>query len=139
MNKIASLLICVLVIIALTGCTKSEPANAEKPPETTTPQPSQMVEKLDLKLFYAGNPGSKREKAFVVFLSQHFSEVKTGDLEIFNGSQAVGADVTILDYDGDPFNAPVPPIDENYRAPTLTIGVVGAHICSGLARVTGYM
>lgn len=98
-----------------------------------------MSEKLDLKLFYAGKPDSKRQKAFVAFLSQHFSQVKTGDLATFDGSQATGFDVTIFDYEGDPFNAPLPQIDQDYRTPTVTIGVVGANICSSVARVTGYM
>lgn len=149
MKKAVILLSCIVVTVPFLvfsgGCKKSEPAQAQSPTEaakseeTAVEQSSLPEGKIDLKILYAGKPGSGREKEFVSFLSQYFVQVKTGDLEAFDGSQANDVDVTIFDYEGDLLNAPFPAIDRDYKSPTLTIGVVGANICSGLARVTGYM
>jgi hypothetical protein len=94
--------------------------------------------KVDLRVFYAGHPGSQREADFAGFLRQHFRDVATGDLAGFNGRQADGFDVVLLDYDGDGFKSPRPSLPETYTRPTVTIGVAGAFICSQRQLKIGY-
>ncbi len=95
--------------------------------------------KIDLRILYAGHPGSAREKDFVQFLREHFGEVETGDLKGFQKGQTAGFDVAILDYDGDGFKAPQPYLTEDYARPTVTVGVVGAFICGRSGLKTGYL
>lgn len=113
-----------------------------------------------LKILYAGPPGSDREKDFVQFLGQHFETVKTADLNAFaqtgfKEEDAEGFDVTILDYDGDGFNAPslmVRPrfLDESakdsrstaglwFTRPLITVSVAGGLMCSRWGLKTGYL
>ena len=96
-------------------------------------------DKINLRILYAGHPGSKREKEFIQFLTSHFSKVATGDLATFQESQAENFDVIILDYDGDGFNAPRPQLSSEYAKPTMTVGVAGAFICSKMSLKTGYL
>ena len=95
--------------------------------------------KIALHLLYAGSPGSAREREFVQFMGQHFQAVKTGDWSQFDGSQATGFDVVILDYAGDGFQAPPLRMAPNYNHPTMTIGVAGARLCSRLNLKPAYM
>ena len=138
-----NLLIFMAVVLAfsvLSACEKKAPVEEEKPPQTPqtmNTEPKTVVEpggKSGLKIFYAGHRGSDREKEFVEFLQKHFAQVETGDLGKFDGSQADGVDVTILDYDG---RAPKPSIPADYTAPTITMGMTGAQICSSLGLATG--
>lgn len=99
------------------------------------PQPA----KIDLKVLYAGHPGSDREKEFVEFLKQHFTEVSTDDLAKFTGASAGKFDVVLLDYDGDGFKSPMPNISGNYTKPTVTLSVTGGLLCSRMRLKTGYM
>jgi hypothetical protein len=110
----------------MTSCKPAQPAsNAE--------------EKIKLRIFYAGHPGSEREKDFASFLKQHFTQVGTGDLANFDGAQAKEADVVLLDYDGDGFKAPRPDLGKDYRRATVTVGVVGGMFCSRMDLKTGYL
>ena len=95
-------------------------------------------ETIQMRLLYAGHPGSAREKDFVEFLGKHFAQVRTGDLATFNDKSADGFDVTVLDYDGDGFKAPRPALSRNYAHATVTVGVAGAFIGGGLQLKTGY-
>ena len=97
------------------------------------------TEKLDLQILYAGHPNSSREKDFVRFLAEHFIQVRTTDLAEFKEEQAKGFDVIILDYDGEGFKAPRPKLSSEYTRPTVTVGVAGALICSGMSLKTGYL
>jgi len=94
---------------------------------------------MDFRILYAGHPGSDREKDFVGFLSKHFKEVQTADLEGLRDSQLGGFDVAILDYDGDGFKAPRPAITRKHDGPVLTVGVIGAFICDRLGLKSGYL
>lgn len=96
------------------------------------------AERIPMKLYYAGKPGSEREKDFVAFLREHFSDVQTGDFAAFTGQQADGFDVVLLDWDGDAFKGPHPVIAPDYARPTVTIGVAGAFVCSARGLKTGY-
>ena len=97
------------------------------------------LEKIDLRILYAGHPGSDREKDFVRFLTEHFRQVRTGDLANFKEKQTEGFDVIILDYDGDGFKAPRPRLSFEYTRPTVTVGVAGALICDSESLKTGYL
>ncbi|MHC4395666.1 MAG: hypothetical protein ACYS1A_08415 [Planctomycetota bacterium] len=118
-----------------------------KEPDTSkfTPEPVKITrwtegtEKIDLQILYVGHPNSSREKDFVQFLAEHFTQVKTGDLNEFKEDQANGFDVIILDYDGEGLKAPRPKLSSEYTRPTVTVGVAGARICSGMSLKTGYL
>ena len=73
------------------------------------------------------------------FLGQHFATVKTADLAAFTESQCDGFDVTILDYDGDGFEAPRPRISPQFSHPLVTVGVPGGLMCSNWGLKTGYL
>jgi len=125
----AALPAAVVALCALTAATTVGAADAA----TTN-------DRIDLKLLYVGHPGSAREKDFVTFLEQHFKAVTTGDLAQFQVPQAQAADVVIFDYDGDGFKAPRPRIRKGaLTRPTVTLGVVGAEICSTMGLKTGYL
>jgi hypothetical protein len=94
--------------------------------------------KVNLKLLYAGKPGSDREQEFVEFLRKHFREVKTADWSRFDGSQTESSDVLILDYPGDGFKAPQSRLPRDYPHPVVTIGVAGGLLSSRMGLKTGY-
>ena len=96
-------------------------------------------EKIPLHVLYAGHPGAKRTSDFVQFLKEHFTEVDTADLGQIQLGRKLGADVVLLDYDGDGFKAPRVSFPKGYSQPTLTIGVVGGLICSQNRLKTGYL
>ncbi len=144
--------ICLMILaaaITLIGCRKSQPDEAEQTAQTpktenNTPRTENEVLALpggaiNLKILYAGRPGSDREKDFVAFLSKHFAQVTTGDLAEVNDARAAAVDVVIFDYDGKSSDAPMPDISDDYSVPTITLGVVGANISSELGLATGYM
>src|SRR5436309_1779294 len=53
---------------------------------------------IDLRVLYAGNPGSDRERDFTSFLGRHFARVGTTDYERFKEADAQGYDVVIFDW-----------------------------------------
>ncbi len=137
-----------LLVVLLAGVSGSAQPSATSP----SAEPSQ------LRILYVGHRGSEREKDFVQFLGQHFETVKTADLSAFHrkpftNKDAEGFDVTILDYDGDGFQAPRPviqprfpedesrnprsPDDRWFTRPLITVGVVGGLI-SDCGLKTGY-
>lgn len=92
-----------------------------------------------LKILYAGLPDTDRAKDFVNFLSEHFGKVQTADYNTFTGREAAGFDVTIVDHDGADTKAPRLKISPQYAHATITVGVPGAFLCSGLSLKTGYL
>ncbi len=101
----------------------------------------QAGEKMDLKILYAGKPGSDRERDFVQFLKEHFTAVTNADLSKFAPAKAGGVDVVLLDWDGSTealFKSPRPDLGEDYSRATLTIGIAGAFICSHRDLKIGY-
>ncbi len=102
--------------------------------------PLRADEPFALKVLYAGNPGSDREKDFVSFLEKHFVKVDKADYQKFTEDRAKGHDVIILDWtsiyprdkDGKitpnltGMNSPTPPrLSERYDRPTILIGAAG--------------
>jgi hypothetical protein len=61
-------------------------------------QPASAAEKVNLRVLYAGNPGSPRAKDFVSFLGQHFARVGATDYEKFKAEEAKGFDVVVFDW-----------------------------------------
>lgn len=142
MKKTTIYLLILAAAITLTGCRKSQPDETEqtaRTPKVENEVPALSGGAIDLKVLYAGRPGSDRQKDFVAFLSKHFTQVTTGSLAEFNDSQAEAVDVVIFDYDGKSSDAPMPDISDDYSAPTITLGVLGANISSELGLATGYM
>ncbi len=142
MKKTYIYFLILATAITLIGCKKSQPNAAEQTaqaPKTEDMTPALPGGAIDLKVLYAGRPGSDREKDFVAFLSKHFTRVTTGDLAKLNDARAKAFDVVIFDYDGKSSDAPMPNISDDYSAPTITLGVVGANISSELGLATGYM
>jgi hypothetical protein len=97
-------------------------------------------EPIDLKVLYAGNPGSDREADFKAFLAEHFTRAGTIDYRRFRESDAKGYDVVIFDwtsiYSRDArgkvkegpemriISPPPPKIAETYARPTIMIGAM---------------
>jgi hypothetical protein len=133
--------IVALAVLAMTagwGCEKRSAQTAPPAaPATTTPVADEGGK--DLRVLYAGHPGSQRERDFVEFLSRHFGTVKTADLATFKDGDSQGFDVTLFDYDGDGFKAPRPAITVAFTRPAITVGVVGGFICDSLRLKTGYL
>ncbi len=100
---------------------------------------TQKAGKLELRVLYAGHAGSAREKEFVDFLGEHFRQVQAVELLSFKPAQADGFDVVVMDYDGDLFKTHFPQLPRSYARATVTVGVPGALICSGLRLKTGYL
>jgi len=93
----------------------------------------------NLKILYAGRPGSDREKDFVEFLKKHFDVVRTGNLETFKETDTEGFDVTLLDWDWNEFKGPRPRLSEGFSRPLITLGVPGGLISSQWRLKTGYL
>jgi hypothetical protein len=105
-------------------------------------------EPIDLKVLYAGNLGSDREKDFKAFLSEHFARVGTTDYRKFKDESAKGYDVVILDWtsiyprdengkilakiDGLNSPDPIPTLSEGYDRPTILIGAAGGFVAQTL-------
>jgi hypothetical protein len=97
-------------------------------------------EPIDLKVLYAGNPGSDREADFKAFLAEHFTGVGMTDYRRFRESDAKGYDVVIFDWtsiyardaqgkikEGPEMkiiSPPPPKIAETYSRPTIMIGAM---------------
>ncbi len=95
-------------------------------------------DKIGLRILYAGDPGSTREKDFVNFLSKHFGEVKSVVLWSLEEDIPTDFDVAILDYDTER-PGPCPILPREYSRATLTVGVMGSEICGSLNLKPGYL
>jgi len=147
-NKIILLALAICLFFTLTistGCKKKEQSeqarqdSAEKTKNISASRPTDMTEKIDLRILYAGLPDTDRAKDFVNFLSKHFKQVETSDYNTFTGEEAADFDVAIIDYDGLEFKAPRPNVSRQYTGAAVTMGVPGAFVCSNLSLKTGYL
>jgi hypothetical protein len=102
-------------------------------PAAETPEP------INLRVLYAGKPGSDREADFKRFLEENITKVGTGDFEKFKPADADDYDVVIFDWpstyprneDGtidsanlDGMKMPTAPeLGENFDRPAVLIGV----------------
>lgn len=139
-NKIVIAFVLVflfaLISIVFVGCKKDQPEEAQ---QAVIPQKTDTSEKIDLRILYAGLPGTDRAKDFVNFLKTYFKQVETTDYNTFTGSHTADFDVAIIDHDGADTRAPRPNISRQYARATVTVGVPGAFICSNLSLKTGYL
>jgi hypothetical protein len=103
---------------------------------------------IDLKVLYAGNPGSDRAKDFKAFLEGYFARVGTADYRTLAEGQAKGYDVVILDWttiyprdeQGKTKSGPnmtihsptLPKLAESYDRPTILIGAAGGRVAMSL-------
>lgn len=109
--------------------------------------PTWADEPVDLKVIYAGNPGSDREKEFAGFLGKHFANVGTTDYQKFREDEAKPYDVVIFDWtsiyprdeDGKipekltALNSPTAPkLSGEYDRPTILIGAAGGYVAMPL-------
>ena len=110
-------------------------------------QASRAEEPIGLKVLYAGNPGSAREKDFVSFLGEHFQKVGTAHYSKFTEADAEGYDVILFDWtsiyprdeDGkikekiDRLNSPTAPkLPEDFDRPSILIGAAGGFLAQPL-------
>jgi hypothetical protein len=97
-------------------------------------------EPIALKVLYAGNPSSDREKDFTGFLAKSFAKVGTTDFQAFKEDEAQGYDVVILDWTSiyprdekgklEPnvhsLKSPhAPKLSSSFARPTILIGAAG--------------
>lgn len=137
----------VTLVVLLNGGCKQEEGPADSVSQGVASGVTKLLEeavvladgKVDLKILYAGHPGSEREEAMVTFLREHIAEVQTCDLKGFREEQAEGFSVTVMDYDGDGFKAPRPSLSQSYSRPLMTVGVAGAFICGNLSLKMDYL
>lgn len=146
-TRAMSLLGLMLLVFMLNSGCKRESELAETDAEgretlvaeVPKTEPEQVEGKIDLKILYAGHPGSEREQDFSGFLREHFAEVAVTDLAAFREREADAFDVVIMTYDGDGFKAPRPHISPGFSRPLMTVGVPGAFICGNLSLKMAYL
>ena len=150
-----TLLIYTLVILLLgaifilPACKKKEPAPArrETPAAIVKSEDLQTTAdgKIPLKILYVGLVDTERQKDFVSFLSDNFTEVESTNLYTFKEEQTNGSDVVILDKDGIQWagrgDRPLwdYPVSNQYSRPTITLGIPGAFWADRMRLKTGYM
>jgi len=138
------------VLIALQVFKKKElpPAQQETQNALVKSDDLQMTAggKIPLKILYVGLVNTERQKDFVSFLSNNFTEVKTADLYAFKEEQTNNSDVIILDKDGIQWagrgdGKPLMdfPVSSQYSRPTITLGIPGAFWTDRMRLKTGYM
>lgn len=138
------------IIFILPACKKKEPpaARQETPNAIVKSEDLQTTTsgKIPLKILYVGLTNTERQKDFVSFLSDNFTEVKSTDLYAFKEEQTEGSDVIILDKDGIQWadrdgGKPLANylVSSQYSRPTITLGIPGAFWTSRMGLKTGYM
>ena len=110
-------------------------------------QAARAEDPIGLKVLYAGNPGSARERDFVSFLGAHFAEVGTVHYSKFTEADAEGYDVILFDWTSiyprdeegnikkkiDRLNSPTPPkLPEGFDRPSILIGAAGGYVAMPL-------
>jgi hypothetical protein len=106
-------------------------------------EPLQAGEAIALKVLYAGNPGSDREKDFTAFLQKSFGKVGTADYRSFKESDAKDYDVVIFDWttifptdDQGKIKQPIsrlnspkaPTLSNTFDRPAILIGAAGGFL-----------
>jgi hypothetical protein len=96
------LLLGVLFALQVFKKKESPPARQEKQNALVKSDDLQVTAggKIPLKILYVGLTNTERQKDFVSFLSDNFTEVKSTDLYAFKEEQTNNSDVIILDKDG---------------------------------------
>jgi hypothetical protein len=146
---------CLLVLsVTLSACKDKAPVSshtdtlggvpAHNSPEAAAPAVA-TGDKIPLNILYVGLTSTNREKDFVSFLSENFTQVKAADLYAFKEEQAQASDVIILDKDGTQWGSeggrPLSDLrlSNAYTKPTVSLGIPGAFWTSRMNLKTGYM
>ena len=110
-------------------------------------QPVNAAERLNVRVLYAGNPGSARSKDFVSFLEQQFAKASETSYEKLKEADAKGFDVVIFDWtsiyprekDGKiaqgstNLHSPKPPhLSADFDRPAILIGAAGGSLAGRL-------
>ena len=141
------------LVLTLSGCKKKESPSAQDETQNETPksaarpqaQLKTIDDKIQLRVLYVGLTDTERQKDFVSFLSENFTEVKTVDLYTFKEQQTKDSDVIILDKDGIQWGSrggkPLSDfrVSSQYSRPTITLGIPGAFWTDRMRLKTGYM
>ena len=141
------LLLGVLIALQVFKKKESPPAQDETQTALVKPDGLQVTggSKIPLKILYVGLTNTERQKDFVSFLSDNFTEVKSTDLYAFKEEQTNNSDVIILDKDGiqwaDRGGKPLWDlrVSNQYSRPTISMGIPGAFWTDRMRLKTGYM
>lgn len=142
------LLLGVLFALQVFKKKESPPTQQETQDASVKSDDLQMTagDKIPLKILYVGLTNTIRQKDFVSFLSDNFTEVKTADLYAFKEEQTNNSDVIILDKDGIQWanrgdGKPLMdyPVSNQYSRPTISMGIPGAFWADRMGLKTGYM
>ena len=142
------LLLGVLIALQVFKKKQSPPARQETQTALVKSEDLQVAAdgKIPLKILYVGLVNTERQKDFVSFLSDNFTEVKSTNLYAFKEEQTSGSDVIILDKDGIQWanrDGGKPLMDysvsNQYSRPTITLGIPGAFWTDRMRLKTGYM
>ena len=105
------------------------------------------MEPINLKVLYAGNPGSDRTKDFKEFLERYFTSVAVVDFRQFEEAQAADHDVVIFDWttiyardaEGKILQdqngitmPPAPQLSRDFDRATILIGAAGGQVAGRL-------
>src|SRR5262245_41684297 len=77
-----------IAIVVAPSCLAQEPA-----------KPDPWAQHRKIRVLYAGVPESKRERAFLPFLREHFDHVSSIDIEGLFSESSADFDVVIADWD----------------------------------------
>ena len=109
-----------------------------------SPAQTAPAAKIELKILFAGTPGTARQKEFVEFLQAHFTQVDTADVAKLRAQDADKCDVLLIDAAAkagaaNALDVPRLSLPDNFSKPTVTIGVMGGLFTSGRGLKTGYL
>ena len=141
-----ALCLCLPLLI---DCKKKDQAQDGAPPAAVdTPAGSSKTAgsdlfdkngKIKLRILCTTSPKEGRTDDFVAFLKEHFVAVGTTDYLGFNGAQAEGYDVVILDDGTTRPGSQIPSLPPTYARATVTVGVSGSMICQRNGYKPGYL
>lgn len=105
--------------------------------------PACAADRIDLRVLYAGSPGSERFQDFQAFLEEHFAQVAVTDTSIFREEESARHDVVIFDWREtfDPQNGWIvaekrlqnpPRLSERFDRPAVLIGETGGRVVVNL-------
>ena len=148
-----TLILLPALAFTLSACRKKESPQAPDAVQNDSVQAVVQTEapqtavggKIPLRILYVGLPDTERQKDFVSFLSENFTEVKTAGLNTFTEDQTKDSDVVILDKDGIQWAGrggnPLwdLKVSAQYSRPTLSLGIPGAFWADRMRLKTGYM
>jgi hypothetical protein len=125
----ASVLVGAAVLLLWNGAAPSQTAPAAK---------------IDMRVLYAGDVGTARQKEFKELLGQYFTQVDTADVSKLQVADTAKCDVLIVDAekkDGGESALDVPQLKlpDNFSKPTISLGVMGGLFTERRGLKIGYL